>query len=148
MLLAIAMGLVLVFWGGYRLAKRFAIVGTIASLLLLAGARLLMRLNLGSPVEPGTPTGAGIVILLAFVLGFAAFTSYAVYRSTPGARRRDLEAFIENMPRGAQQSPWAAGYGWALENRVVSDAECKSEIPAYIQGCQDGIRKHRLRQAK
>ena len=68
-LFVIFAGIAFVFWGGYRCAERFPLLGSLLAVMLLLGAWFLVRPDVrASSIGDGAPSGAGAFLGLLWLL--------------------------------------------------------------------------------
>ncbi len=116
------------------LASRVVIPGTLIALVRGSRAFNRWRHGVGSI---GTALSHGAVLALtALVLLLLALPARPRDPQTAAARS-NIGAGSDRAP-----SPDVAGYVWAIDNGVGSEAECRGDTPEFVAGCRRAIREH------
>lgn len=177
-LLLVVVGFGFAVVGGYRLSRRVPILGSMAALVLLGVALVLMKSGaLTTTLGDGAPSSAGAFLGLLWLIAMAAIVLAGVFL-VAGWRAEDNPlpkvlllfvflpcvawflwlAFPDARPKTGpvQERPQATiqqgsrkdGYLWAIDSQFFSEADCRNGTEEFLAGCREGVAKNQLLHGK
>ena len=116
------------------LASRVVIPGTLIA--LVRGVRAVSRWRQCDGSIRTALSHGGVLALTALMLLLLALPERPRDPQTAAAR--------SNTGAGSDRAPNpdVAGYIWAVDNGVASEAECRGETPEFVAGCRRALREH------
>lgn len=153
-------------YGAYRLGMHSDVLALALAPALLFGAWRLLA-GLAVPLAPGSGAGAAVFRAGAWYLGGLCLVlamlllggSYWARRSRvvgaislflvfPAVLLLGYRLYGSGAPRStpvAQPAadPYVEGYTWAVDHGITNEADCVSDVAAFLDGCRKAARAHR-----